>query len=157
MAEAAALAVVAPLSRRAARQRQTTDDTVVEPPFIAPTPEPIIADVPASPVAVDKVEQIIEIATGDEAHAAAEPEPATDLPLEDDADAFERASRAFRTGSIPTVDSAAAAFTARKSPAADSAQPEAPVHVVARRPRSFRKVVAVGASVGVMSLAGLLA
>ncbi|WP_029261132.1 MULTISPECIES: peptidoglycan DD-metalloendopeptidase family protein [unclassified Microbacterium] len=156
-AAAIALAVVAPLSRRAARQRQATDDTVVEPPFIAPTPEPIIADVPASPVAVDKVEQIIEIATGDEAHAAAEPEPATDLPLEDDADAFERASRAFRTGSIPTVDSAAAAFTARKSPAADSAQPEAPVHVVARRPRSFRKVVAVGASVGVMSLAGLLA
>ena len=158
-AEAAAivLAVVAPLSRRAARQRQATDDTVVEPPFIAPTPEPIIADVPASPVAVDKVEQIIEIATGDEAHAAAEPEPATDLPLEEDVDAFERASRAFRTGSIPTVDSSAAAFTAQKPSAADSAQPDAPAHVVARRPRNFRKVVAVGASVGVMSLAGLLA
>ena len=158
-AAAIALAVVAPLSRRAARQRQATDDTVVEPPFIAPTPEPIIADVPASPVAVDKVEQIIEIATGDEAHAAAdsEPEPATDLPLEDDVDAFERASRAFRTGSIPTVDSSAAAFTAQKPSAEGSAQPDAPAHVVARRPRSFRKVVAVGASVGVMSLAGLLA
>ena len=130
---------------------------MVEPPFIAPTPEPIIADVPASPVAVDKVEQIIEIATGDEAHAAAEPEPATDLPLEEDVDAFERASRAFRTGSIPTVDSSAAAFTAQKPSAADSAQPDAPAHVVARRPRNFRKVVAVGASVGVMSLAGLLA
>ncbi|WP_417505420.1 peptidoglycan DD-metalloendopeptidase family protein [Microbacterium sp.] len=158
-AAAIALAVVAPLSRRAARQRQATDDTVVEPPFIAPTPEPIIADVPASPVAVDKVEQIIEIATGDEAHAASdsEPEPATDLPLEDDVDAFERASRAFRTGSIPTVDSSAAAFTAQKPSATGSAQPDAPAHVVARRPRSFRKVVAVGASVGVMSLAGLLA
>ncbi len=134
-AAAIALAVVAPLSRRAARQRQATDDTVVEPPFIAPTPEPIIADVPASPVAVDKVEQIIEIATGDEAHAASdsEPEPATDLPLEDDVDAFERASRAFRTGSIPTVDSSAAAFTAQKPSATGSAQPDAPAHVVARR------------------------
>lgn len=158
-AAAVALAAVAPLSRRAARQRQAPDDAVVEPPvepFIAETPEPIIADVPATPVVVDKVEHLIEIVDGDEIDAApadSTPEPASDLPLEDDVDAFERASRAFRTGSIPTVDASAAQMPS----ATDSAQPEASAHVASRRPHSFRKVVAVGASVGVMSLAGLLA
>ncbi|MFB8189624.1 peptidoglycan DD-metalloendopeptidase family protein [Microbacterium sp. NPDC055988] len=161
-AAAVALAVVAPLSRRAARQRPATDDVVVESPvepFIAATPEPIIADVPATPSAVDTAEQVIEIVVADEIDAApadSTPEPASSLPLEDDVDAFERASRAFRTGSIPTVDSSASAFTARQS-AADSERPEASAHVASRRPRNFRKVVAVGASVGVMSLAGLLA
>ncbi|NJI60657.1 peptidoglycan DD-metalloendopeptidase family protein [Microbacterium oxydans] len=158
-AAAVALAAVAPLSRRTARQRQASDDAVVESPvepFIAATPEPIIADVPATPVVVDAGEQIIEIATADEIDAApadSTPEPASELPLEDDVDAFERASRAFRTGSIPTVGSS----SAHTPSTADSTQPEAPVHVAARRPRNFRKLVAVGASVGVMSLAGLLA
>ncbi|WP_301113448.1 M23 family metallopeptidase [Microbacterium sp.] len=162
---AVALAAVAPLSRRSARQRQAADEAVVEPPFIAETPEPIIADVPASPVAVDKVEQLIEIAIGsaDEIPDADvnEPTPSvpvSDLPLDDDVDAFERASRAFRTGSIPTTSASAAAASARQKPAAaDSTQTEASAPIVARRPRSFRKFVAVGASVGVMSLAGLLA
>jgi murein DD-endopeptidase MepM/ murein hydrolase activator NlpD len=165
-AEAAvvAIAVVAPLSRRSARQRQVADDAVVEPPFIAATPEPIIADVPASPVAVDKVEQLIEIAvdSADEIEDAdlvesTPTEPASELPFEDDDDAFERASRAFRTGSIPTTGASTATSARRKPSAEDSAQSEAPAHVAARRPRTLRKVVAVGASVGVMSLAGLLA
>lgn len=136
---------------------------MVEPlvePFIAATPEPIIADVPASPVAVDTVEQVIEIPVGsaDEIRDAGLTEstpiePASELPMENDVDAFERASRAFRTGSIPT-----ASASARQQPSAANAdESEARAHVVPRSSRNFRKIVAVGASVGVMSLAGLLA
>ncbi|WP_258132144.1 M23 family metallopeptidase [Microbacterium sp. MYb62] len=124
---AIALAAVAPLSRRAARERQASDFPASEPPvepFIAAAPEPIIAEVPASPVAVD------------------------------DDDVFERASRAFRTtGTVPTF-SASDRTSARQAPAAEA---ETPAHVAPRRPRSIRKVATVGATVGVMSLAGLLA
>ncbi|WP_258131225.1 MULTISPECIES: M23 family metallopeptidase [unclassified Microbacterium] len=126
-------------------------------PFIA-SPEPIIADVSA---VADNVEGIVEVAI-EELVEVAEPagssasaqSPQQDPPVDDGADAFERASRAFRiTGSIPTV-TASEQVPAEPTNAAEA---EAPAHVAPRRPRSIRKVVTVGATVGVMSLAGLLA
>ncbi|WP_136025360.1 M23 family metallopeptidase [Microbacterium sp. K27] len=126
-ATAVALAAVAPLSRRAARQRPTADDVAAE-----PLVEPFIAPNP---------EQIIA--------------DVPDVPG-DDADAFERASRAFRaTGSVPTV-SAADRARAQSARASDD-EPVAAMHVAARRPRNIRKAVTLSATVGVMSLAGLLA
>ena len=141
-------------------------------PFIAESPAPVVTDVPAVPVATetDVVEELIEVAAATEAAAvsdvsgfhditepvdaaAASDAPARDLPADDDVDAFERASRAFRdTGSVPTVS----AFV-RTAPAAESVAADEPTHVAPRRRRNIRKIVAVGATVGVMSLAGLLA
>ncbi len=158
---AIALAAVAPLSRRATRQRQSSGEAAAEAPaepFIASAPEPIIAEVP---VVADNVEGIVEVAIEEHVEVA-EPagssasaqSPQQDLPVDDDIDAFERASRAFRiTGSIPTV-SASEQVPAEPTNAAEA---EAPAHVAPRRPRSIRKVVTVGATVGAMSLAGLLA
>lgn len=146
---AVALAAVAPLSRRAARQRQAPDEDVVEAPvepFIATNSEPVIADVPEVPVATEPVDA--------PAAPAAETADAPCDETADDADAFERASRAFRTtGSVPTNPVAEQSQPARESNDASLA----PAHVVPRRTRSIRKVVTVGATVGVMSLAGLLA
>ena len=162
---AIALAAVAPLSRRAARQRQTPDELAAEAlvePFIAASPEPIIADVPAAPVAAEKVEELVETAgIRDDAVAPEIAEPversAGDTPQDmpgADADAFERASRAFRaTGSVRTV-------RVDDQSQAEQKPTDAPVssaHVAPRRPRSIRKAVTLGATVGVMSLAGLLA
>ncbi|MFK3676504.1 peptidoglycan DD-metalloendopeptidase family protein [Microbacterium sp. NPDC090218] len=177
---AVALAVVAPLSRRAARQRQAPGEDVVQAPvepFISAAPAPIIADVPAAPVVVDKVEELTEVA--ETAHDVVSPvadvdesedpvevvepaespaaEAATEAPSADDVDAFERAARAFRTGSVPTVTASPRSSAKPESAASESVETEAPVHVAPRRPRNIRKVVTVGATVGVMSLAGLLA
>lgn len=119
-------------------------DPLIEP-FVATNSEPVIAEVPEMPVAPG----------ADDAPAA--PISGTDeAPREpaDEADAFERASRAFRaTGSVPTVPT-----TERSRPAeGPDAESVGPSHVAPRRPRSLRKAVTVGATVGVMSLAGLLA
>ena len=137
-------------------------------PFIAATPEPIIADVPAVPV-VDvpdtmiaaEVEELVEVDTpviDTSAAVISEPLiPAQDTPRGDDeVDAFERASRAFRaTGHVRTFAAAPRAAEAeQQDQAADTV---APVHLAARRPRNLRKAVTLGATVGVMGLAGLLA
>jgi len=132
---------------------------------------------PAAPVVVDKVEELTEVA--ETAHDVVSPvadvdesedpvevvesaespaaEAATEAPSADDVDAFERAARAFRTGSVPTV-TASPRSSAKPEPAASApVETDASVHVAPRRPRNIRKVVTVGATVGVMSLAGLLA
>lgn len=160
-----ALAAVAPLSRRAARQQAAGDSAVEAPlePFIAATPEPIIADVPSAPVVTDEVEELVEVpaASADEVAAPSSEseefvvtDPTPELPLDDQADPFERASRAFRTGAVRTVAPSARSSRAQESTTPDS---EASAHVASRRPRNIRKVVTLGATVGVMSLAGLLA
>ncbi|CAH0199300.1 Murein DD-endopeptidase MepM [Microbacterium oxydans] len=81
-----------------------------------------------------------------EADAAAVESTAT----EDDADAFEQASRAFRTVTGPVRTGTA--FV----PAEDIAAEAVVAHVVPRR-RGSRKFLTIGATIGVMSLAGLLA
>lgn len=163
---AIALAAVAPLSRRAARQRQAPDDVAAEAliePFTAASPEPIIADVPAVPVAAENLDEGIELvdAEVEEAPESIEPSASPEeapYPVsgnDDEVDAFERASRAFRvTGSVPTVSAAADPSQPEQG---SSDEPVASAHVAPRRPRSIRKAVTFGATVGVMSLAGLLA
>lgn len=172
---AIALAAAAPLSRRASRERRAADEAAVDvplEPFIAETPQPIVAEAPVSAVATEKVEELIEVdatsgspaavdasGSGDVTEPADAPSPtagpAQGVPVDDDADAFERASRAFRdTGAVPTIS----AF-ARTAPvtAPEPVEADVAAHMAPRRRRTLRKVVTIGATVGVMSLAGLLA
>ncbi|MDQ0726356.1 M23 family metallopeptidase [Microbacterium sp. W4I20] len=173
-----ALAAVAPLSRRAARQRTTIDAPIPEAPVVplidASDDVAVVSDADVS-IVTDKVEELIEISEPVEAieHEPAaeqneepttavqdeEPEAAAE-PAEEslphaDADAFDRASRAFRaTGPVPAA-SASEEPVAEPAPAAEPAA--AGGHVPPRRPRNVRKILTAGATVGVMSLAGLLA
>jgi murein DD-endopeptidase MepM/ murein hydrolase activator NlpD len=143
-----AIASVAPLSRRAARQRSTADE--------APTDAPL-ADAPLAeaPLATDKVEELIEVVEPADARAE-QTAPTADFP-EAEADAFERASRAFRnTGPVPTA-SASPECEADATTGDAGRGAGTPSHVAAPRARRIRKFVTVGATVGVMSLAGLLA
>lgn len=171
---AIALAAVVPLSRRAARERQSVaEPTVVTPvePFIDEAPAPIIADVPAVRASSDALDELIDAPSANvdgasltepfiaDAATVSAGERATAKPAaDDDVDAFERASRAFRqTGSVPTVSAGRQSFTHR-APATDSeVRVDAGPVLSRRRPRRVRKVVTVGATVGVMGLAGLLA
>lgn len=182
VAEAAlAFAVVAPLSRRAARQQQTVDAPIGDAPIDRVDPAPVDparvdpAPVDAAPIAAaaedvrasletDKVEELIEVAeSADESEHVAASEafemPAAGASAEDassENDAFERASRAFRTtGPVPSAS--ASAQSSAGQPEERTAAEAAAAHVPTRRPRNVRKVFAVGATVGVMSLAGLLA
>ena len=159
------LAAAAPLSRRAARERRAAEVVIDTPdePFIAATPEPIIAEVPAVP-AIDEVKELVVVADPvEEASSAVIADPIEPVasaeesprgnPAEDEVDAFERASRAFRgTGAVSTV-----AVDPQVSDATEQDAPAEPSHVASRRPRSVRKAVTLGATVGVMGLAGLLA
>ncbi|MEV8251760.1 peptidoglycan DD-metalloendopeptidase family protein [Microbacterium sp. NPDC076768] len=161
-AEAAiALSVVAPLSRRASRQRPVAADTPAvnsaagEPaaPLVAKTRETTVADIADVPVApapitVETKPAAAEAASRVSAHPS----------VEDDVDAFERASRAFsNTGSVPTAADSEQAATEQRPAGAVPPTSTFVAHVAPRRSRSVRKVFAVGATVGVMSLAGLLA
>lgn len=99
----------------------------------------------------------VETHTAPEPDAIPEPEaiPEAEPTSSSNADAFETASRAFRTVSSATGPTrTASAVAAEEEPvAAVSAAAE---HVARRRP-PVRKIFAAGATVGVMSLAGLLA
>ena len=157
-----ALAAVAPLSRRAARQRVTADAPIDDAPLTRiddaseHAAEPVTVDAPAE---TDKVEELVEVSEP-EASEAYEMPAATSADASDDAadaDAFERASRAFRaTGPVPTA-SAPSEPAAGQSATDAKSESDAAVPATSRRERSARKVFAVGATVGVMSLAGLLA
>ncbi|WP_144876940.1 M23 family metallopeptidase [Microbacterium sp. 1.5R] len=165
----------APLSRRAARERLSTaevfvaatavaaataasessDLVVIDPEAHAPVEsgdepsavepvavEPVVAAVTAEPIADAQIApEVMEALIPDSADF--------------DADPFTTASRVFRavaTGPTPTAT--ADEPVAQPAPAADGELPA--VHVARRRP-PVRKFLAVGATVGVMSLAGLLA
>jgi len=111
----------------------TADESAPTAPRI-PTPAELLAENAETP------------ATPFEADAAAFESTTT----EDGADAFEQASRAFRTVTGPLRTGSA--FV----PAEDIAAEAVVAHVVPRR-RGSRKFLTIGATVGVMSLAGLLA
>lgn len=129
--DAALLGVAAqPLSRRAARERQC---------------------------AAADIASVVEIA-----ETAVEPEPsaipAVETPIEPvaadaDADAFIAASRAFRSLSAdePVND------RIDETSSADARPETTAAHVAPRRRRSSGKLVAFGATVGVMGIAGMLA
>ncbi|MFS0911819.1 peptidoglycan DD-metalloendopeptidase family protein [Microbacterium sp. 179-I 3D2 NHS] len=163
-----ALAAVAPLSRRAARERAHVDAPIADAPLVP-------ADAPAAPAYAPAAAGTAAPAdTGTPADTAAEAVdapsvPASDEmpaaesePVADDADAFERASRAFRTaGPLPSSSATSQADEARTAfagPADDASSTDAAAsHVAAPRPRRIRKIVTAGATVGVMGIAGLLA
>lgn len=82
--------------------------------------------------------------------------PAAPAETDAHADAFELASRAFRSATGPvTVQSTSAPSVADEDDAEAVAASDA--HLAPRRPRTPRKFLALGATIGVMSLAGLLA
>ncbi|WP_228479753.1 M23 family metallopeptidase [Microbacterium abyssi] len=149
----------APLSRRALRERQRAVEPVAAPNADeTETAEPEIA---ADPVVVDMAKTVVaatEIVVETVAEAAAEPssgkkvkpEPAA---TESGADAFTAASRAFRAvAGAPSVPQADTPIFEQKLPTAATA-----VHTAPRRSRVRRKLVATGATVGIMGIAGLLA
>ncbi|MFJ4224265.1 peptidoglycan DD-metalloendopeptidase family protein [Microbacterium sp. NPDC089695] len=178
----------APLSRRAARQRLNTAEVFVAATAVAAAtaatdsaPAAEGESAPGSPAtaeaaAVTESEapaaaepEVETVAVSEPAEPAALPEPETiSEPAPEvaaNADAFETASRAFRTvapQTAPTQTSSTAdeASAADEESAADEGSEAADavpgIHVARRRP-SARKFFAAGATVGVMGLAGLLA
>lgn len=145
----------APLSRRAMRDRQRAGEPVTVP-SAAEASEPeiaadsVVADMAKTVVAATEivVETVAESAA--EAAAAKKPEPTA---TESDADAFTAASRAFRAvAGAPSVPQAENPILEQKLPTAVTA-----VHTAPRRSRMRRKLVATGATVGIMGIAGLLA
>lgn len=149
----------APLSRRAARQRLNTAEVFVAATAVAAAVAASEnSDVAAAPDKAPELDvtpdEVVIIAAEAPTEQIAPEVPSVDeLPSEQPAsaaDAFETASRAFRF--IPAAATGAA-------PQADASAPDAEPateHVARRRP-PMRKFLAVGATVGVMSLAGLLA
>lgn len=169
-----AFAAVAPLSRRAARQRSNADAPIGEAPLASVDDASSPVDQAAQTTVTDKVEELIDVAepaatavsdensepvdASDVFAMPAADAPATDTTEDETVDAFERASRAFRaTGPVKTV--APESVTAEDSETAEEkvGAAEASPHVPARGTRSARKLLTAGATVGVMSLAGLLA
>lgn len=134
---AVARATATPLSRRAVRARMTAETPAAEPADEAvsiPTPAELLAESVETPA-------IPFVAA-----------PAASTETDAHVDAFELASRAFRAVTGPVaVQSDGSDGEGTESAAAPDA------HVAPRRPRNARKFLALGATVGVMSLAGLLA
>jgi len=164
----------APLSRRAARERLTTAEVFVAATAVAAATAAsesgdlevaeTDASAPAETVEVEDAPVAAEQAAAEQApadevvaeQAAADASAPDAADVDADADPFTTASRVFRTvatGPTPTASAEEPTAEPETAPA-----DEAPVttHVARRRP-PVRKFLAVGATVGVMSLAGLLA
>ncbi|MEV4777429.1 peptidoglycan DD-metalloendopeptidase family protein [Microbacterium sp. LWH12-1.2] len=117
-------------SRRAARQQVSVQS-------VDASSTPLLA--PAAPV-----ESPAESPTAES--------PTDETMSDEDVDVFEQATRAFRIGE-QTADAAASVPRATEEHLAEPTIP----HVAPRRSYSVRRFVTIGATVGVMSLAGLLA
>lgn len=164
VSESASVASETPTSRRAARQRLNTAEVLIAATAVAaasaasdsadvvavkPTEVPEVVVEPLVEPVVEPAAMPAMVEDADSEPLRAERDDAGDRRPSTD-DAFETAARAFRrvaseSASEPTVEPDA--------PAAE----ETPVEHVARRRPSARKFLTVGATVGVMSLAGLLA
>ncbi len=160
---ASAAAPAIPLSRRAARQRLNQSEIATTEPIAAESvsagstervevesAEPVSAEKPAVSVSTEGP------ATSEAAAAdAAAPNAVT-------IDAFEQAARNFRFGeggsAKQETDAAASVDDGATVPESETSAVQAgsPEHVAPRRPR-LRKVITLGATAGVMGLAGLLA
>ncbi|MCK2035874.1 peptidoglycan DD-metalloendopeptidase family protein [Microbacterium sp. SSW1-49] len=138
---AVARATATPLSRRAVRARMTAETPVAD-----------TADEAVSiPTPAELLDESVE--TPSIPFVAA---PAAAAEADAHADAFELASRAFRAVTGPVALQQTSAPNGSDDEGTESvAAPDA--HVAPRRPRNARKFLALGATVGVMSLAGLLA
>lgn len=161
VSEAAPIVSDTPTSRRAARQRLNTAEVFIAATAVAAATassgsdelvaaEPVEADGVVEP-AVESVDAPIDLSSlADDVEAGPDEAESDVADAESSADAFETAARAFRS-------IAAAAMSAPDSEPQAEPAPQAPTeHVATRRPKA-RKFLAVGATVGVMSLAGLLA
>jgi len=160
VSEAAPLASDAPVSRRAARERLNTAEVFLAATAVAAasagadSTEIAEAEAEAPEIVVEPLaEAVAEVAQAEPVDSA--PVDADDdtsaSDRESDEDAFTSASRAFRSVAPEAVQA-----SAEERPEAAAAE-EAPAEHVARRRPPVRKFLAVGATVGVMSLAGLLA
>lgn len=152
----------APLSRRAARERLTTAEVFVAATAVAAASaasesadlEVAGSDAlaPVDAVESEDVPPVAERLAAVQAAAEASIPDAADF----DADPFTTASRVFRavaTGPTPTASTDEPVV---EPDTAEADEAPAATHVARRRP-PVRKFLAVGATVGVMSLAGLLA
>ncbi len=127
------------MTRRTVRRSVTVAEAVAMVAALTADKTPDIAAAPAEPVAAESAaEPVVETPTVGEPTSA---------------DPFEQAARTFRSVSGDVADAAASAPVDEEPAVADAPTVE---HVARRRP-SARKFLAVGATVGVMSLAGLLA
>lgn len=148
------------------RDAETPDSREAE---VVEVPEPsetavaeALEDAVAETIAAETISaaEPVETHTVPEPDAIPEPEaiPEAEPTSSSDADAFETASRAFRTVSSATGPTRTASAAAAEDEPEDApvVEPAAGEHVARRRP-SARKIFAAGATVGVMSLAGLLA
>ncbi|WP_311244966.1 M23 family metallopeptidase [Microbacterium sp. WCS2018Hpa-23] len=161
VSEAAPLASDAPVSRRAARERLNTAEVFLAATAVAAasagadSTEIAEAEAEAPEIVVEPLAEAAQAEPVDSEPVDAAPVDADDEASvsngESDEDAFESAARAFRS-----VAPEAAQASANERPEAAAAE-EAPAEHVARRRPPVRKFLAVGATVGVMSLAGLLA
>lgn len=156
MEETALVAVedvpAAPLSRRAMRESLRAAAVVVD----AGAARAVTVDAPAvvdAPVTVDMpvIRVAPEAETPEVEAPAAEP---SDVTADAETDAFAEAARAFQTAPVaPTIPRASAEeHPAQKLPTAATA-----VHVAPRKGRASRRFAAVGATIGIMGVAGLLA
>ncbi|KQR39197.1 M23 family metallopeptidase [Microbacterium sp. Leaf159] len=161
VSEAAPLASDAPASRRAARERLNTAEVFLAATAVAAasagadSTEIAEAEAEAPEIVVEPLAEAAQAEPVDSAPVDAAPVDADDeTPAsngEYDEDAFASASRAFRSVA-PKTAQASADEASEAAPAED-----VPAEHVARRRPPVRKFLAVGATVGVMSLAGLLA
>lgn len=138
--------IASPLSRREARQRLAPADQRLTPADQGLTPAETLVLAAASvavegtsPSPTDAFESPTASASTDDASSSS--------------DAFEQASQTFRA---VTVETPAAASAQEGAEVPESDRVADADHVAPRRPKA-RKLVALGATVGVMSLAGLLA
>ncbi|HWS51008.1 MAG TPA: peptidoglycan DD-metalloendopeptidase family protein [Microbacterium sp.] len=133
------------MSRRAARLRAAAASSN------APGDAPASTEAPASQDATaDAVKPETPIAETPIAETPIAETPIAETPTREEVDAFELAARAFRIG-----EQTADADGAPKPQAPETAA--APVHVAPRRTGGSRRFVTIGATIGVMSIAGLLA
>ncbi len=156
VSEAAPLASDAPVSRRAARERLNTAEVFLAATAVAAasagadSTEIAEAEAEAPEIVVEPLAEAAQEEHVDTAPADVDDKtPASNG--ESDEDAFASASRAFRSVA-PKTAQASADEASEAAPAE-----EVPAEHVARRRPPMRKFLAVGATVGVMSLAGLLA
>lgn len=136
-----------PLSRRAVRERQRAAAAETQNAETQSVEESLIADV-AQHVAI--AAEILVEAVADPAAQVRVESGATDVADDAPADPFASAAQAFRAVTVePSILAAASE---------QSLPPEATtVHVAPRRGKARRKLLAVGATVGVMGVAGMLA
>lgn len=150
----------APLSRRAARERLSTAEVFVAATAVAAASA--ASDTQALAVSEPAAAPVAQSAEPADSRMQAEvPAPAEETAA---IDAFEAAARAFRVAA-PAADAstseAPSALTEPEAVGSDAREsestPQAAAEHVARRRPPVRKFLAVGATVGVMSIAGLLA